>query len=267
MSFSSLGFSFDGIHSSSFDNISVVRIDSGMFPTPIGGAKEIKSDKVAYRDRTYHYRTDLTAMEFSIIISPLELTWTNDYRYQVFKWLGSREPKEFKTDDHTGKLCYCVCVNAMELVTNCTQGYIELQFEATTPYWLTEVKTLIKDCTLANASTPISFDIYNESNVLHPKYSHDYYYFPKLYIDLQSNATNVKLINTSDGNREFNFTGLTANESIYIDNELPQIETDSGEIVLTKFNKHWFRLTYGQNIITCHYPCKLKFVCQYPIYN
>lgn len=265
MSFANLGFSFDGIHSS-VHNLNVVRIDSGMFPTPIGGSKEIIFDKVAYRDAVYYQRTDLESMEFSIIISPLELEWTNDFRYNVFKWLGSREPKEFKTDDHTGKLCYCVCINAMELTTNCKQGYIELQFKATTPYWMTEVKTINKDCTLATASTPISFNIYNESNVMHSKYS-GYYYFPKIYIDLQSNSTNVKLVNTSDGNREFTFTGLTANEGVYIDNEFKQIETDSGAIALSKFNKNWFRLVYGQNIIQCYYPATIKFVCQYPVYT
>jgi len=267
LSFVSTEFSYAGKKSSDLPiKVYLVQIGNTTIETPVSGSKSMEYDEVAFSDKITYKKTKMDLMQFKIIISPLDKEWTDNLRYEVFGWLGSRTPQEFRSSDNEGKLVYGIFTNAISLkIINKTQGYVELDFQATTPYWLTEVlESEVIDCTTASPSTPITFNVNNLSNVIHPKYDWDCFYFPKIYIDLKNNATNFKLINTSDGNRETSFTNLTANEILFIDNDLEKIETQSGALVLSKFNENFFRLVKGNNIIQCYYPCLIQFVCQFP---
>lgn len=266
MSFTNLGFTFDGRQSEEFP-IYIVKIDSGMFSTEIGGEKSMQYSKVPYRDNIYYYRTDLSNMTFSITISPLEELWTEELKFELFRWLGSRQPKEFKTTDFMGKLCYCICTNALEIVTNgIQQGYMTLNFEATTCSWLADIMRVV--CDLSDITTPtfINPPIENKTNVMHPLYN-DYIYLPKLNIDMKG-ATSITLTNYSLNGETFGFTGLQSNESLEIDNDLKKIKSSTGlSRINNMINNHcWFKLAYGVNQILVSSPCILEFIMQPPIY-
>ncbi len=264
MSYQEIKFSYAGIKSTSFTvKFYQIQLNNNPISTPISGSKNMVFDKLAYRDTISRNRTEMEAITFSLIVSPLDEQWTDELRLQIFEWLGSRKEQEFKTSDNEKKCLYGIFTNAFNLTLMPNdKGYIELEFQATTPYWLVNNTTTI-DCTLASPTTPIEFTINNITNVQHPKYE-DYSYFPKIYADLNSNATNFKLVNVSNSNRETSFTNLAANEHLYIDNDLEEIETLSGEQVLSKFNDNYFKLIKGVNTIRCYYPCTLQIECQFP---
>lgn len=263
MSFNSLHFEFDGRKSTEFP-IYIVQINSGMSETPIGGSKQMNYDKVPYSDDIYYYNTELSNMTFSIVISPLDKVWTEDLKYQLFGWLGSRQPKIFKTSDFMGKLCYCICTNPLNLVTNSNnQGYIELEFEATTPYWLSDIITIQND--LTNISIPYIFNIDSVFNIRDPK-TNQFYYYPTLEFELVGTSTSFTIQNLSDGGRITSFTGLNTLEYINVDNKMRQIESSTGNYRLQNFNKNWFRLVRGRNILKISEKCKYKITCQYPNY-
>lgn len=263
MSFSGLFFEFDGKKSTEFP-IYVVRINSGMFENPIGGSKQMNYDKVPYNDDIYYYNTELETMKFSIVISPLDKIWTEDLKYQLFGWLGSRQPKPFRTSEFTDKLCYCICTNALNITMNhLKQGYVELEFEATTPYWLSDKIEINYD--LTNINIPFTFNIDAVFNVRDPK-SNQFYYYPILEFELVNNSTSFTIQNLSDGGRITSFTGLSQQEYLRINNKLQQIESSTGQYRLKNFNKNWFRLVRGRNVLKVSEKCKFKITCQYPIY-
>jgi len=259
---------FNGQNSFEIHGIKLISLDSGFVESPAGGSKNIISEKSSYRDIPFYYRTELNVMQFKIVISPIEKVWTPTLRQNVFEWISTRTPKEFRTNDDYGKLCYCICTNELIVMQNAIgQGYVELEFTATTPYWLSEKITQTENCTTASVEVPIVFEIFNYSNVLHSKFMNDCYYFPKMTIDLYGSNTGINLINTSDGNRAFTFTELSVGESLYIDNDLYQIISSTDSPRINDFNKNWFRLVRGNNIIQCTTPCTIQYTCQYPIYR
>lgn len=265
MSFVSTEFWYAGKKSSDLPiRVYAVQVGSTTIETPISGSKSMEYDEVPFSDKITYKKTKMDLIQFKIIISPLDKDWTNELRYEIFGWLGSRTPQEFRSSDNEGKLLYGIFTNINLVLVSGTQGYVELDFQATTPYWLTEViESEVIDCSTASPTTPYLFNVNNLSNVIHPKYDWDCFYFPKMYIDL-NNTPNFKLVNTSDGNRETSFTNLNVNESLFIDNDLEKIKTKSGMLVLSKFNGNFFRLVKGNNYIKCYYPCTIQFVCQFP---
>lgn len=266
-------FIFDNINSIDM-GLYIVRLDGGMISTPISGSKSIRKEKTTLRDIPYRYGTNLEVMTFSITFSPLEGLWTDDYKFKIFKWLNSRNPKSFQTCDSLAKMCYCTCVNAQEVfTTGMGQGYITMEFEATTGYWLSPVEVAIYDLSDIG-SIPTIITMENRSNVEDAK-SGEFIYYPELEISLVGNVTGFSMYNQSIGNRGFGFSGLTVGETIYVNNQNKQIISSLDETTyrLSKmlFNKNFFYLVYGENRISIN--CSggtggiiLQSRSQYPIY-
>lgn len=267
MSFSNIYFTYDGRQSYEFP-IYIVKPDSGMFTTEISGSRTMQYNKVPYNDEISYYKTDLDTMKFSIVICPLDGLWTEDLKFDLFKWLYSRTPKEFKTTDFMGKLCYCICTNALELTTNgLKQGYMTLNFEATTNYWLGEKTVIPHDLSDITQPTFISSPIYCKTNVMHPLYN-DFVYLPNIKIYMKGTATAITLTNYSYNGETFGFTGLTAGETLEIDCSKKKIKSSiSSNRINNMINNHnWFKLTYGANRILVSSPCIIEFTIQPPVY-
>jgi hypothetical protein len=60
---------------------------------------------------------------------------------------------------------------------------------------------------------------------------------------------NITLTNIQDNNRQFQLTGLLANEVITINNDLQIITSSLGLPRLSNFNLNWFRLLPNLNTI------------------
>ena len=166
--------------------------------------------------------------------------------------------------DYPGIVFY-VIATSIELITyGLYKGWIQVKLENCANFAFSPLEISTFDFT--DLTSMQTFEIYAKFNVQHPKYG--YYYFPKLLIDMKGSATSITLLNLSDGNRQFGFTGLSVLESLEIDNELKQITSSTGNNRLDNMiNNHaFFRLVYGKNIITVDNPCILQFQCQYPVY-
>lgn len=73
------------------------------------------------------------------------------------------------------------------------------------------------------------------------------YSYPIIEFTMGVAGGSFGIINTSDDNRTFSFTGLSANEVITVDNDLQIITSSTGLYRLNKFNKKFLRLVYGLN--------------------
>jgi phage-related protein len=244
-------FIFDNINSIDM-GLHIIRLDGGMIPTPVSGGKSIKKEKSSLRDVAYRYGTELEEMTFTITFSPLEGEWTDDFRFRIFKWLNSRNPKSFQTCDSLAKMCYVTCINPQEIfISGNNQGYVVCEFEATTGYWLSSIEIATYDLSDIG-TTPTIITMENKSNVEDAK-SGEFIYYPELEIQLVGNVTGFSFYNESNGNKAFGFSGLTKGETIYINNQKQQIVSDISETTyrLNKmlYSKSFFYLVYGVNQI------------------
>ena len=67
---------------------------------------------------------------------------------------------------------------------------------------------------------------------------------------MDNTGGSMNIINTSESDREFSFTGLSSRESITANSELGIVESDSGTRRLSNFNKLFLRFIPGFNYLT-----------------
>lgn len=74
------------------------------------------------------------------------------------------------------------------------------------------------------------------------------YSFPTVAFTMNGSGGTFSIVNTTDDSRRFYFTGLSANESISVDNSLQIITSSTGQRRLDKFiYKKFFRVLPGAN--------------------
>jgi phage-related protein len=81
--------------------------------------------------------------------------------------------------------------------------------------------------------------------------------YPIIELKTTINNNSIRIINKSDNNRAFEFTGLQGGETLFVDNQKKIIRSSTGLNRLSNFNKKFFRLHRGVNelqiIGTCEY--------------
>ena len=81
--------------------------------------------------------------------------------------------------------------------------------------------------------------IINDSDII------DDYVYPT--VKFSSLSGGIDIINKTDAQRTFSFSGLQPNEEIMVDNELKYIKSSLEKERLSSFNKNWLRLKKGIN--------------------
>lgn len=86
---------------------------------------------------------------------------------------------------------------------------------------------------------------------------------PEIWITKVGNG-DISIINTSNGDQEFKFTGLLDGETVYINGDREYIETD---LALTyrysNFNDNYLELLYNSNVLKVIGNAKIQFRYQY----
>lgn len=265
MGFTSEYFIIDGIKSSDIgvDGCLLIRTDSEI-SRQIIGQKSVVKDIIRYRNIPYFYTVEKGVIEFDLKFSLQDNEFDDIRLFELGKIFAKDKYVEFQSMDYPGIVFY-VIATSIELITyGLYKGWIQVKLENCANFAFSPLKISTFD--FSDLTSTQTFEIDAKFNVQHPKYG--YYYFPKLLIDMKGNATSITLLNLSDGNRQFGFTGLSVLESLEIDNELKQITSSTGNNRFDNMiNNHaFFRLVYGKNIITVNTPCVLQFQCQYPVY-
>src|SRR5690606_26839588 len=89
--------------------------------------------------------------------------------------------------------------------------------------------------------------------------------YPEVWIT-KTGAGNISLINTSNDNEEFAFTGLNNNETVYVNSEREYIESS---LAMTtrygNFNDNYMQLPIGKNVFRINGRAKLQFRFQFPL--
>lgn len=264
--FTESSFIIDGIKSSDLgiNGVSIIRLGGETeISTPWIGGKDIIEEKIARKDIPYFYGTSKQPIEFSLKFSILDDVFSPEILLELGKIFGSGKYITFQSSDYMGKIFYVIATSPINPITyGQFKGWFEVTFRNSAPYCFSLPQISTFD--LSTITTPTTIEIFNKSNV--PDYKGDYYYYPEVYIDLKNNNTGITISNLSDDNRQTTLTGCTANDSIYMNGQMKQISATNTTSIFSKFNKKWFRLSYGLNRIQVNNPCIIQFKCQYPLY-
>jgi len=253
-------FVFDEVNSRN-KGLYLVRVnDEEMFFSPIYGNRDIIEDRNLKKDYNYFYSIRKNPIEFELTFCLINDLWTQQKKYDIFNWLVKDKYCEFFTLDKTDRIFYITCIDQGNLMTNGNnEGYITMQFRSLYPYAISPVYT--KEYDLAGITSPTIIDIVNLSNV-------DQYYYPEIEFKLVGDNTNFKLKNLTVNEEYIEFSNLSENESVYINNENKQIlsSVENSYPINKMTNKQWLRLATGVNKIEISGKCIFKTRMKFPLY-
>lgn len=88
---------------------------------------------------------------------------------------------------------------------------------------------------------------------------------PEIWIT-KTGAGDLSLMNLSDRNKEFKFTNLNHNETVYVNSEREYIETDLPHVYrYSQFNDHYLKVPQGKNILRVKGNAKIQFRYQFKL--
>lgn len=247
-------FYYDGVSSESM-GLSLVRLNSGIFPVPYVSARDIIEEFPTMAKSPYTFKPKQQQYSINLAFSTLSNNMNAAKLKSLATWLFKDDYKAFYTEDNPDKIFYLFASNQVDFMTNgADEGYFEVQFKSKFPYALTRSATPTYSI---NGTGSIS--ITNDSNVFE-------YYYPEIEITVNS-GTSVTFTNTSDNSRVSSFTGLSVGETLYINNEKKQLISSTGNYRYSGFNKNWLRLAQGSNTINVVGDVSIQFRTQFPVFT
>jgi phage-related protein len=244
MSFWGKNFVFNGTPSELYD-LMLINFSTGQIESPGGAGIEIIDKKVLRKAKPYFYGAQqVPKLEFNLTIgSP---NYVDGYtRNLIERWLfGQISYQKLMIMESDLDDCYFNC-----FLTDPSNTYIGNLNVAYTckaicdaPWAWSYPKTYTQNLSGTTVSSG-SFVFYNMSA------DNDYLY-PTLSFSTNSVGNRATFTNETDNGRSFVFFDINANETISVDNDKQYLTSSTGLLRVSKFNKNWFRLLPGANIIS-----------------
>lgn len=243
MSFYAKSFVYAGKVSEEY-NLEIANIDGGgVTSNSSSGQVDIIKQMLFRRPRPYFYGVYYSdSLVFPVsFFSPDEITAVD--ASQISSWLfGNLEYKDLAIIQPDMDSFYIRCiftnpqtVRAGNVIVgfNCDcicDSQFAYEYEKTTTYSFSG----------SPSGSPITF--YNFSD-------YQGYLNPTVEFTM-SGSGNFSIVNTSDNNRAFTFTGLSGSEIVTVNNDLCIIESSLGVTRLSAFNKNFLRFVPGVNRLT-----------------
>lgn len=231
MNYGALSFIFDGVPSEKF-GLFLCNIDeTGKQSYDGGGTVKIHTDKTPLMDYNYLMGIEYEdVFEFTMTFGSLEAKDKFDISL-INNWLiGHQQYKKLQIIQHDMTNIYYNCImNDYKVVSFGNYAYA---FEC----------TVVCDRPWALGNTR-KFKYRPPSTVILNNGSHtNRVTYPKLSFTTNKANASLSIINESNGNWETKFEGLSAGETITLDNQLQIISSSLGLLRLENFNKHWLEL-------------------------
>jgi phage-related protein len=239
MSFNGEKFIYDG-KSSEIYNLYISSPDGGEASTPGGSEIEIFEQKIYRRAKPFLLGVQLSpTLEIEVTMTSPDYI-TEEQASVIKRWLFGR--KQYARLQIVQPDLQNVYMNVLFKSHRVLRvGNAIIGFSATAkldaPYGWKFPRTT----TYTPLSSSIVFNNQSDDN--------DYLY-PLVAFTMDGSGGNFSITNTSDNNRVFAFTGLSAGEIISCNNDLKIITSSLSLRRLSSFNKHWFRFVPGVNYLT-----------------
>jgi phage-related protein len=234
---------YDGVPSSFYD-LRIMNFESGDIDSPAGSDMEIYEKYIIRKSRANYFGRSLnTPLEFDLTLAsvdPIDGSTRNAIQ-KLFLGRDSYKPFQIVQDDVANVVFYVLFTSATNKYIGNIQRAITLHGRCDSPYGRTFPKTLSYTFT-GNNTINYDFSFYNAS-------ADSDYLYPIVEFGLNAVGNNFQLTNITDNNRIFLFTGIQPNETITVDNFRQTVVSDTGLLRLNAFNKNFFRLLPGNNIL------------------
>ena len=248
MSFYGAEVIYDGKPSSFYDLRILSFETGGQGESPAGSEIKIFDQYVNRRSKPYYFgNVKHTPLEFDITLGSLNPLIATDRGLIDKLFLGRDTYKTFQIvqDDLANIKFDVLFTNATNIYVGNVCRAIKLHGQCLEPWGNTFPKTLTYTYT-TEINKDFIFTFYNDSD------DRDYLY-PYISFTLSNIGTAFTLTNSTDGSRVFGFglsgSLLSPNEVITVDNDRQILTSSLGLYRLSRFNKNWFRLLPGANII------------------
>ena len=214
---------------------------SGVDSIDTFGSIEVETDRAADRVEPFEYAARLSdKLEFPMTIVNKHGEFYESWEVQIIQgWLFGRKSPQYLTifePDKMNESFICRLINPQILkVAGRVYGW-SFTVSCSVPYGVTDEKETVIDC----SSGDTEYSYWNHSSV-------EGYIYPFMIIQLVDGETDVSIINKDDDDFEVAFTGLRADDTIRMDNNLKYVKTDSGDKVINNFNLNFFRAVDGLN--------------------
>ena len=240
MSFWATKFIFDGIVSDSYGLMCGKLNSSGEDSSSSGAAVEIIEEYIPRRVKPYFYGTQFAEkLEFQIDIFSESVI--DRYLVQAIEqWLfGNRVYKKLQILQCDMYDTYFNCIISKGEVISV--GNEVIGFSCTvicdSPWgWGKKVTQNIP-----SVAVDQTIEIVNSSDDTS-------YLYPNVTLYSSEQQFNIRIINTSDNNREMAFTSLVSGETLTINNDIKLVESNKGGIY-ERFNGVYLRLIRGRNLV------------------
>lgn len=246
-------FTFNGIYSQDM-NVSIATFDTNMF-NDIGveytSDISIENDLVEYSPYYTESFSESSDIELNLVIYDSTTMEAIDIDLvdmeQIMDWLITDDFAPFITDDNPDVIYYFKVVKLMKVLTFNGTGYLRVTFK---PYSKYAYKRQEYEVTVSGSST---LTIYNPSRQI---------YKPIIEITNLGGTSTVNRINNME------VVGLTTNEVIKIDNLTKLVIDKNGTNRFSLCNRKWIELKPRKNnTITLSGSCRIKIICEYPLYR
>lgn len=247
----SIQFIYDGISSSDMGVIQV-NTQSGLYEEQFMASKTINEDRIRGRDVSYLYSVDYEPLSF-----PLELYFeegmSDEQCYKVARWLNQKYYKPFYTFDSPERIFYCQPIDDVRVIHNgIKQGYLTLTMKCNSPYTYSPYIEKVFDLS-NNTEDGTEIIIENKGEEI----------FPEIWI-VAKDSGDFGIVNKSDGGRVFHLNNIVRDESLYIDCDNEEIESDLP--LAYRHDNHngvWLSLVYGINRLQVYGKMQMKIKYRY----
>ncbi len=269
MAFEGCGFAFDGIPAAEF-GLELYEFGSNtQGDTPIASTGEILSQQVEKRHRSYLYGVAQNKpLEFKLVFGvnrasihahkPLDrwdiqaiTAWLTGHDDGKWKWLEIEQP-DLETVRYR-----CLISELTPISEGLETWAFSCRVTCDSPFGYTYPETYVYRL----AGEPKQILLYNRSS-----FHGDYY--PRVEL-LLNGGDGASIVNESDGNRKFLFSGLNALMplTLTVDNETQIIKSDRllPKPAYSYFNLNFFRLKRGDNVLTLNGRGIVKIICEFPV--
>jgi len=236
--FKGIDFQYDGKSSSDF-SLKIGQIGrSGINTEMTGIPLEIEEEKIKRNPKPFFFGVETTPnLKFKLQIfyipegndGSMDKELSRGESGAISKWLFKREYKEFKIidSDYSNIVYYAMFTNPKKIESSNKNFGYEVDIICDRPYPIRRqiiTKTVNGSLTL---------------NIKNLGFDNDYV---KPEIEFTTSG-NFSIKNITDNNKTMTFTGLSTNETVYVNTERQEIISSTGNNINSKFNFNWFRIT------------------------
>jgi phage-related protein len=243
-----IDFYYNGVSSMAMGIINV-NVKGGLFEESFISSRNINETKVRGNEKPYFANIEREPLQFDLEFA-FENPYDKDLIAEVAMWLDQQYYRELYFTDNPDRRFFCMMISDSSLVHNgFGQGYISVKMRCDSAYSYSQ-EYLSQEIDFA-VNTTNGTD-YSFMNIGHVDLK------PEMWI-YKIGDGDISITNKASG-RLFQFTGLNAGETVYINNESGHIESDIiGLFRYDSFNDEYLYFEKGRNIISVKGNCKLQF--------